>query len=278
MEEGARGEVVKPRYGHMPGPTVPGTGSSTILPAVEQRIGSNNQPLAAAAVDPSHIPGLTAPVSVKKEKQEEPEDIKPTEPVEPTENEEPDEAAPGRDEPAAAEKPSKPSLAKAPAERTSADDEADSEDDGTDEDDDADPDTADAEAEEAAEEVTDGPVFEASDRRAKIVADSRGVRLRLDDQNCEFGWDEIGAIETESPRFGKRFTVTVHTPDSRWYPIEIEAKAKSEHAAWEKQIDEVLDAYFDDGIEEKETETEAEAGAEAGAETKAETKAEDSAP
>lgn len=98
MEEGARGEVVKPRYGHMPGPTVPGTGSSTILPAVEQRIGSNNQPLAAAAVDPSHIPGLTAPVSVKKEKQEEPEDIKPTEPVEPTENEEPDEAAPGRDE------------------------------------------------------------------------------------------------------------------------------------------------------------------------------------
>lgn len=241
MEEGAGGEVVKPRYGHMPGPTVPGTGSSTILPAVEQRIGSNNQPLAAAAVDPSHIPGLTAPVSVKKEKQEEPEDIKPTEPVEPTETEE-------------------PSLAKASAERTSADDEADSEDDDTDEDEDAgaDSDTPDAEAEEAAEEVTDGPVFEASDRRAKIVADSRGVRLRLDDQECEFGWDEIGAIETESPRLGKRFTVTVHTPDSRWYPIEIEAKAKSEHAAWEKQIDEVLDAYFDEGAEEKEAEAEAE--------------------
>lgn len=259
MEEGAGGEVVKPRYGHMPGPTVPGTGSSTILPAVEQRIGSNNQPLAAAAVDPSHIPGLTAPVSVKKEKQEEPEDIKPTEPVEPTETEEPDEAAPERDEPAAAEKPS---LAKASAERTSADDEADSEDDDTDEDEDddagADSDTPDAEAEEAAEEVTDGPVFEASDRRAKIVADSRGVRLRLDDQECEFGWDEIGAIETESPRLGKRFTVTVHTPDSRWYPIEIEAKAKSEHAAWEKQIDEVLDAYFDEGAEEKEAEAEAE--------------------
>ncbi|MDX3708418.1 hypothetical protein PV733_05460 [Streptomyces europaeiscabiei] len=208
---------------------------------MEQRIGSNNQPLAAAAVDPSHIPGLTAPVSVKKEKQEEPEDIKPTEPVEPTETEE-------------------PSLAKASAERTSADDEADSEDDDTDEDEDAgaDSDTPDAEAEEAAEEVTDGPVFEASDRRAKIVADSRGVRLRLDDQECEFGWDEIGAIETESPRLGKRFTVTVHTPDSRWYPIEIEAKAKSEHAAWEKQIDEVLDAYFDEGAEEKEAEAEAE--------------------
>lgn len=210
----------------MPGPTVPGTGSSTILPAVEQRIGSNNQPLAAAAVDPSHIPGLTAPVSVKKEKQEEPEDIKPTEPVEP------DEAAPEQDEPAAAEV-SKPSLGKAsaaaeaePAAKAGTEDAGDDAED--------------------ADDPADGPVFEASDRRARITADSRGVRLRLDDQECDFGWDEIGAIETESPRFGRRFTITVHTPDRRWYFLEIEAKAKSEHAVWEKQIDEVLDAYFDD--------------------------------
>ncbi|WEH15576.1 hypothetical protein [Streptomyces sp. VNUA24] len=194
---------------------------------MEQRIGSNNQPLAAAAVDPSHIPGLTAPVSVTKEKQEEPEDIKPTEPVEP------DEAAPERNEPAAAE--ASKSLAKAPAEAapTAAEDaeetrDAEDDTDGTD-------------------EPADGPVFEAADRRARITADSRGVRLRLDDQECDFGWDEIGAIETESPRFGKRFTITVHTPDRRWYFLEIEAKAKSEHAVWEKQIDEVLDAYFDDG-------------------------------
>ncbi|MGW1669932.1 hypothetical protein [Streptomyces sp. NPDC002324] len=218
---------------------------------MEQRIGSNNQPLAAAAVDPSHIPGLTAPVSVKKEKQEEPEDIKPTEPVEP------DEAAPERNEPAAAE-PSKPSLDKSPAEKTPADD------DETDVEDEAE---AEADAETEAEADTDadteagaadGPVFEASDRRAKIIADSRGVRLRLDDQECEFGWDEIGAIETESPRFGKRFTITVHTPDRRWYFLEIEAKAKSEHAAWEKQIDEVLDAYFDEGSAESSAEEEQE--------------------
>jgi hypothetical protein len=112
---------------------------------------------------------------------------------------------------------------------------------------DSDPDAkADGEAVEEAEAV-EGPVFEAADRRAKIVADHRGVRLHLDDQACEFRWDEIGAIETESPRFGKRFTITVHTPDRRWYPIEIEAKAKSEHAAWETRIDEVLDAYFEDG-------------------------------
>lgn len=226
----------------MPGPTVPGTGSSTILPAVEQRIGSNNQPLAAAAVDPSHIPGLTAPVSVKKEKQEEPEDIKPTESVEPAESEEPDEAAPEAEaEPKAKAQP-----------KAKADPQAKAEADGEPEVQDAADDAAAADDEDAETPTPDGPVFEASDRRAKIIADSRGVRLRLDDQECEFGWDEIGAIETESPRFGKRFTVTVHTPDSRWYPIEIEAKAKSEHAGWDQQIDEVMDAYFDDGSDEKE--------------------------
>ncbi len=231
---------MKSRYGHMPGPTVPGTGSSTILPAVEQRIGSNNQPLAAAAVDPSHIPGLTAPVAVTKEKQEEPEDIKPTEPVEP------DEAAPERNEPAAAEAP-RPSLDKAPDKAPDAEPAADAAaaEDAEDTQDAAD-DADDADEADGTVEPADGPVFEAADRRARITADSRGVRLRLDDQECDFGWDEIGAIETESPRFGKRFTITVHTPDRRWYFLEIEAKAKSEHAVWEKQIDEVLDAYFDD--------------------------------
>jgi hypothetical protein len=82
---------------------------------------------------------------------------------------------------------------------------------------------------------------------AKNKIDRKGVRLKLDDQECEFRWDEIGAIETESPRFGKRFTITVHTPDRRWYPIEIEAKSKSDHKDWETGIDEVLDAYFEDG-------------------------------
>jgi hypothetical protein len=100
------------------------------------------------------------------------------------------------------------------------------------------------------EEAPEGPVFEASDRRARIVADHRGVRLALDDQECEFRWDEIAAVETASPRFGKRFTVTVHTPQSRWYFIEIEATSRSRFAEWERQLDEVLDAYFEDGTEE----------------------------
>ncbi|MEU6801720.1 hypothetical protein [Streptomyces neyagawaensis] len=218
---------------------------------MEQRIGSNSQPLAAAAVDPSHIPGLTAPVSVTKEKQEEPEDIKPTESAEQAETVDADEAVPA-DGPAAARKTAEPDADLDSEADTKATDEPDTKAHAKA---DAKPDAkaGDESDDEAVEDedAVEGPVFEAADRRAKIVADHRGVRLQLDDQACEFRWDEIGAIETESPRFGKRFTVTVHTPDRRWYPIEIEAKAKSEHAAWETRIDEVLDAYFEDGDSDK---------------------------
>ncbi|WP_086792305.1 hypothetical protein [Streptomyces thermovulgaris] len=101
--------------------------------------------------------------------------------------------------------------------------------------------------EQSEEQPVDGPVFEAADRRARIVADHRGVHLSLDDQECEFRWDEIAAVETATSRFGKRFTVVVHTPEQRWYPIEIDAPARSRFAEWEKQLDAVLDAYFEDG-------------------------------
>ncbi|MEV7319155.1 hypothetical protein [Streptomyces sp. NPDC093970] len=115
------------------------------------------------------------------------------------------------------------------------------------------------------EVAADGPRFDASDRRARIVADHQGVRLSLDEEKCEFRWDEIGAIETEAPRFGKRFTITVHTPDRRWYPIEIEATARSRFKEWEDDLDAVLDAYFEDGEKKEaasqtEDETEDQAG------------------
>jgi len=207
------------------------TGSSTILRAVEQRIGSSSQPLkgepvTGAGFDPAFIPGLTAPAVSS----DEPEDKK-TEDVE-TEAEEPEAG-----EPSAAESP----VEEAEAEKAVAEDD-DSDEDDSDEDGDAD-------------DESDGPVFEASDRRAEIVADGKGVRLRLDDQACEFRWDEIGAVETETPRFGKRFTITVHTPDRRWYPIEIEAAARSRFAEWETQLDAVLDAYFEDGDEDEDDES-----------------------
>ncbi|MEU0476228.1 hypothetical protein [Streptomyces olivaceus] len=186
---------------------------------MEQRRGSTSQPLEGAGFDPAFIPGLTAPVSG------EPEDVRR------------DEAEKDAEEPSTADD-------------TPAEDAAEAEV--------AVP-AVEADAGDADDEApVDGPVFEASDRRAKIVADHKGVRLSLDDQACEFRWDEVGAVETETGRFGKRFTVTVHTPDRRWYPIEIEAASRSRFAEWESALDEVLDAYFEDGETETESESESE--------------------
>ncbi|QJT03766.1 hypothetical protein G9272_28670 [Streptomyces asoensis] len=191
---------------------------------MEQRIGSSSQPLEGAGFDPAFIPGLTSPVTA------EPEDTRPAE----DDGVDAVEPEAGKGESAAPERPDA-SAEPDPADRS----------DGSD---------GSEEPDESAESV-EGPVFEASDRRARIAADAKGVRLRLDEESCEFRWDEIGAVETETPRFGKRFTITVHTPDRRWYPIEIEATARSRFKEWEEQLDAVLDAYFEDG------EAEAEAGA-----------------
>ncbi|MFE5397992.1 hypothetical protein ACFQ9U_25950 [Streptomyces sp. NPDC056568] len=176
---------------------------------MEQRRGSTSQPLEGAGFDPAFIPGLTAPVT------REPEDAKADEP------EAESGTGPGEVRDAAEAPVGDPSAAEPAGESA-------------------------VQSGEPDEEVPDGPVFEASDRRARIVADHKGVRLSLDDQGCEFRWDEVGAVETETGRFGKRFTVTVHTPDRRWYPIEIEAKSRSLFPEWESALDEVLDAYFED--------------------------------
>ncbi|WP_019072789.1 hypothetical protein [Streptomyces hokutonensis] len=209
---------------------------------MEQRIGSSSQPLEGAGFDPAFVPGLTAPAVSS----DAPEDTK-------SRDAEPEDAT------AEAAEPEESSAEKADVEKADVE-KADVEK--------ADVEKADAgeaeveqavaeddDAEEAGDDESDGPVFEASDRRAEIVADEKGVRLRLDDQSCEFRWDEIGAVETETPRFGKRFTITVHTPDRRWYPIEIEAAARSRFAEWETQLDAVLDAYFEDGDEDADDES-----------------------
>ncbi|MHA5049166.1 hypothetical protein [Streptomyces sp. SD15] len=200
---------------------------------MEQRIGSKSQPLDAAAVNPAYIPGLTSPVPV------EPKDAVEEAAAEETATEEAvsDTAVSGEAVPDAE-----------PAAEASSEASSEEEDDaetapGTE---------PDSESEPEAEADPDGPVFEASDRRASIKADHSGVHLRLDDQAAEFRWDEIGAIETESPRFGKRFTITVHTPDRRWYPIEIEATARARFKEWESQLDAVLDAYFDESVDDGE--------------------------
>ncbi|MFI9174224.1 hypothetical protein [Streptomyces lincolnensis] len=203
---------------------------------MEQRIGSSSQPLEGAGFDPAFIPGLTSPVSgagadakasdtpgsgaAGPEKAEAADSGEPAETAVAAEEEKPEAAG----EPAEAGEAGE-AIAAGEAEEAEA-------------------------AEEADEAAPDGPVFEVSDRRAKIVADHRGVRLALDDQACEFRWDEIGAVETETARFGKRFTITVHTPDRRWYPIEIEANSRSRFPEWDERLDAVLDAYFEDGADE----------------------------
>ncbi|MGW3913635.1 hypothetical protein ACWEBX_19260 [Streptomyces sp. NPDC005070] len=223
---------------------------------MEQRIGSKSQPLDAAAVNPAYIPGLTSPVPAE-----------PTDAV--VETEEAEEAA--AEEHVSDEAVSDEAVS----------DEAVSDDAVSDEAPAAEiPEEAESvEEAESAEEsgpAPDGPVFEASDRRASIRADHSGVRLCLDDQEAEFRWDEIGAVETESPRFGKRFTITVHTPERRWYPIEIEANARARFKEWEEQLDAVLDAYFEDGEDDPEAvaDPEVEAQTEVEVETAAEVESE----
>ena len=187
---------------------------------VEQRIGPSSQPLEGAGFDPAFIPGLTAPAKPD-----------PAQPEEPDSPEEPEDEVPSDTE------PQKPET-QAEADDTEAEDAEGAEGvEGVE-------DAGEESTDDSSDAAPDGPVFEASDRRARIVADHAGVRLSLDEEACEFSWDEIGAVETESPRFGKRFTITVHTPDRRWYPIEIEATARSRFTEWETQLDEVLDAYF----------------------------------
>ncbi|MET7646010.1 hypothetical protein ABZS83_20750 [Streptomyces sp. NPDC005426] len=185
---------------------------------MEQRIDPNTQPAYAAGTDPAYIPGLTAPRTAAKadggpERTEEPA----------PEGDAPDdaavEAAPGDAAPEGE-----------PAARTVADDEEDENEneDGT------------------GEGVAGGPSFEVSDRRGSISADRTGIRFTLDDQEADFHWDEIGAVELKPARFGRRFTVTVHMSSRRWFNAEVEAPARSSLKEWTEGFDAVLDAYFEE--------------------------------
>ncbi|MFF3732020.1 hypothetical protein ACFYXM_17245 [Streptomyces sp. NPDC002476] len=187
---------------------------------MEQRIDPNTQPGYAAGTDPAYIPGLTAPVTAGK-----PAPVRGRQEQEQEQAEEPAPAAIAVDD--------------APAESES---EAKSEDESE----------ADGAAPEAdrkekkGRRAEDGPVFEVSDRRGAITVNHEGVRFRLDDQQADFDWDEIGAVEVKIPRFGRRFTVTVHLATRRWFNAEVEASARSDLKQWAEQLDAALDAYFEE--------------------------------
>ncbi|KPL29240.1 hypothetical protein JI76_29505 [Streptomyces anulatus] len=181
---------------------------------MEQSIDSNKKPEFAAGTDPAFIPlpGLAAPVATRK-----PE----------TESEAgPKDAAPE----AEAERDDEPGAEAAEADA------------------DQEPEAAadDATAEDEGEAVEEGPVFEVSDRRGSIRVAREGVRFTLDDQEAEFHWDEIGAVETTPARFGRRFTVTVHLSSRRWFNAEVEAASRAELKGWPAELDTVLDAYFEE--------------------------------
>ncbi|MDG9683877.1 hypothetical protein QC334_14215 [Streptomyces sp. DH18] len=181
---------------------------------MEQSIDSNKKPEFAAGTDPAFIPlpGLAAPVATRK-----PE----------TESEAgPKDAAPE----AEAERDDEPGAEAAEADA------------------DQEPEAAadDATAEAGGEAVEEGPVFEVSDRRGSIRVAREGVRFTLDDQEAEFHWDEIGAVETTPARFGRRFTVTVHLSSRRWFNAEVEAASRAELKGWPAELDTVLDAYFEE--------------------------------
>lgn len=192
---------------------------------MEQPIGPKVPPTHAAGFDPASVPGLLPP--------RRPADAAPAPEAVADEIED----AP---EPEAADSGTAKSLA-APAAAES-DDDASPADAAEDAD-------ADADAVEDAAEDDGKPVFEVSDRRGAIAADRTGVTFRLDGEVAEFGWDEIQAVEIDTPRFGRRFSVTVYTSTRRWFQSDVEAPSRGELKSWAAQLDEVLDARFEEGGE-----------------------------
>lgn len=204
---------------------------------MEQPIGPKVPPTHAAGFDPASVPGLLPP--------RQPADAAPAPEAVADEIED----AP---EPEAADSGTGKSLAEPAA--AESDDDASPATDGDSAA--AAADAEDAEDTDAAEDAAedDGkPVFEVSDRRGAIAADRTGVTFRLDGEVAEFGWDEIQAVEIDTPRFGRRFSVTVYTSTRRWFQSDVEAPSRGELKSWTAQLDEVLDARFEEGSEPEAT-------------------------
>lgn len=185
---------------------------------MEQRIDPNTQPAYAAGTDPAYIPGLTTPRATGKA-DEEPERTEEPAPEDAVS----DDAAPDG---AAVEAVSQDVEPDGEVVSKAADDEEDED--------------------EKENKGEDGPAFEVSDRRGSITADREGIRFTLDDQEADFRWDEIGAVELKPARFGRRFTITVHMSTMRWFNAEVEAAARSSLKEWTEGFDAVLDAYFEE--------------------------------
>ncbi|WP_329457825.1 hypothetical protein [Streptomyces sp. NBC_01497] len=205
---------------------------------MEQRSDTNIQPVTAvgAGVDPAYVPGL---VNLRAPEAEDTGTTTATssssrpDRTDPSERSEPGDPPAGAGDPDASD-PATPGAA-APADTARPADPAGADDPG---------DTT--ETADATEGAGDGPSLEASDRRASITAGHGGVHFTLDDQEADFRWDEIGAVEVAVPRFGKRFSVIVHTHLGRSYEADAEAPSRTALKEWSTRLDAVLDAYFEE--------------------------------
>ncbi|MFE1931213.1 hypothetical protein ACFW95_12710 [Streptomyces sp. NPDC059474] len=207
-----------------------------------------------AGTDPGYVPGLTSPRPADVE-EDAPDNAAQRPPEEVTAEDEADQVKGAEAEGADAEAES--------------DDEADAKG-GVASDGEADDDGEEAEEKEDGEEEDGGVAFDVSDRRGAIRAGRHGVVFELDGEKAEFGWDEIGAVEVDSPRFGKRFGITVYTTNRRWYTADVEAPARKLLKEWTAELDAVLDAYFEDSAD-----GEAEADTKGDTETDTDTEAKD---
>ncbi|MFF7155984.1 hypothetical protein [Streptomyces sp. NPDC008139] len=180
---------------------------------MEQKTGPNTPPIPPAGVDPAYIPGLTPPARSAAEV-----------PAPVVDDDAPQDAPLAA--PEAEPKPAPEAVPEAAVEAVAEDTDA-------------------ADDEDATEEDT-GPVFSVSDRRGSITADRTGITFKLDGETADFGWDEIGAVEIDTPRFGRRFSVTVYTSTRRWFDTDVEAPSKPLLKTWAAELDAVLDTYFED--------------------------------
>ncbi|NIY66940.1 hypothetical protein [Streptomyces malaysiensis] len=207
---------------------------------MEQSTGPIIPPIHTAGTDPGYVPGLTSPRPADVE-EDTPDKAAERPPEKVTAEDEPDEDE-GVD-----------SEAESDAE-ADADGDVDGEADTTSDvasDGEADADGEDKDREDGADE-DGGAVFEVSDRRGVIRAGRGGVTFELDGEKAEFEWDEIGAVEVDTPRFGKRFGITVYTTNRRWYTADVEAPARKLLKEWTAELDVVLDEYFEDSADSEE--------------------------
>ncbi|WP_371790064.1 hypothetical protein OG285_02870 [Streptomyces sp. NBC_01471] len=203
---------------------------------MEQHIGPKSPPpVHAAAIDPAYVPGLMPPRA----------DAPAADSPEPAEGEAPgrtevpaDTAAPATDggrDGAPDGTPATESAAASPEPAETGADTTEQETSGPG-----------AAGHEAGAGAGGDPSFEIADRRSAIIANRAGIVLRLDDQEAEFDWSEIGAVEFETSRYGRRLTVFVHMPNRHTYQADVTASGRDELKDWSARLDTVLDVYFEE--------------------------------